>query len=89
MAPRQTKFNNKWLKSYLWLDSVDGDEYSAYCKLCKKSISVSNKGEMAITDHANGAKHQRLENPTQNTPTLHRFFACKYKVIFIKSVKRV
>lgn len=75
MAPRQTSFNLKWIKKYLWLSSVDGDSSKAFCKLCQKSFSISSKGEAAIKEHGDGAKHKEAEKSKTFTQPLNRFFS--------------
>lgn len=79
MAPRNTAFNPKWKKSYSWINSVDGDEFKAYCKLCKKVFSIAHKGEASIKEHAEGAKHKQFEKSTSSAQSLHHFFARTYK----------
>ena len=57
MAPRKTQFQSEWLKTYPWLARVKGDGTRAFCKVCQKSVLILDKGDSAITDHANGTKH--------------------------------
>ena len=55
------KFNREWLSKEeykLWLTSVEGDSTKANCKLCVKTFSLSNMGEVAVKSHASGKKHQ-------------------------------
>lgn len=61
MAPRQTSFNSKWLKIYSWINSVPDDSSKAYCKMCKSSFSIANKGEGNIKEHAERSKHKIAE----------------------------
>lgn len=56
MAPRLTKFNDTWLKTYPWISKAD--EHRAYCKYCKTSFKISNTGEISIKDHANSKGHK-------------------------------
>ncbi|KAJ8665773.1 hypothetical protein QAD02_007435 [Eretmocerus hayati] len=54
--PFKTVFDDKWLDNpgYSdWLEKKDDDKHSFYRKLCKKTRSLSNMGERALTKHAN------------------------------------
>lgn len=54
---RKTKFNNDWIKIDKfknWLCKVDGDNYSAYCKICPKQFTIHSKGINDIISHAEG-----------------------------------
>lgn len=66
---RKTHFKSKWLQIYSWLRPVDGDDFKGYCNLCKKTIKVDNKGELAIKFHAGSVQHQSVENPRPTTST--------------------
>lgn len=79
MTPRLTKFQPKWLTTYSWISSVNGDIFKAYFKLCKKSFSISSKGEASIREHAQGTKHIDVANATKNVQSLDRFFGRKFK----------
>jgi hypothetical protein len=42
-----------------WLTACAGDKTKARCKLCVKSIDISNMGEAALKSHSKGAVHQQ------------------------------
>lgn len=86
MAPRITKYNPKWQKKFSWLNSVDGDDTKAYCKVCKKSFSIAHKGESSIKEHAEGAKHKETEKMQSSAQSLHSFFARTYKFNLLKEL---
>lgn len=73
MAPRKTSVNPKWLQTYSWLSATE-DNSKVFCKLCKKPISISTKGENAIREHADGIKHKEAEGSTAKTQPIHHFF---------------
>ena len=55
-----TRFNKDWLlkEQYKsWLTPVPQDNTKAKCKLCIKTFSLSNMGEVAVRSHASGKKH--------------------------------
>ncbi len=65
--PRKTSFNDSWLKENVKDDNGDiisdwcikaKDMYSAHCKICHKSFSISNMGIKGLMAHANGVKHK-------------------------------
>lgn len=79
MAPRKTSFNIKWKNIYPWIDSVSDDNFKAFCKLCKKTFSISSKGEGCIKEHSEGAKHKDAAKSTTSSQSLHRFFSRAYE----------
>ena len=46
---RQTKY--KWQKDHTWLWKCKNDQFSAYCKICKKTFSVSGGGIFLMKQH--------------------------------------
>jgi hypothetical protein len=67
--PRDTKFNDDWLKSDVkdkngdivseWCERVSNDVLSARCKVCCKVFSISNMGLGQIMSHSSGDKHKK------------------------------
>lgn len=66
--PRQTAFNDKWIKNSdvkdrnghvlsTWCQAVRTDKYAAHCIVCSKTFSVANMGLAQIQAHADGRKH--------------------------------
>lgn len=73
MAPRKTSFNTSWKKKYPWIDSVSGDQFRAFCKICNKSFSVSGKGEGSIKEHADTNKHQQAEKDVAGSHSMTKY----------------
>ncbi|ELU13087.1 hypothetical protein CAPTEDRAFT_198951 [Capitella teleta] len=49
-----------------WIESVEGDKYSAHCKVCKKSIALASMGKNSLYSHARSEKHKpNLQNATK------------------------
>jgi hypothetical protein len=65
--PRDTVFNKSWLASDVkdnngdivcdWCTSVAQNCTSAFCKVCRKTVSVANMGFSQLLAHADGEKH--------------------------------
>ena len=56
-----SKFQDNWLKMPVfnnWLAKHESP-YKAYCKLCVKTIELSNMAKGALTTHAEGKGHQK------------------------------
>ena len=56
-------FNTAWLEndSYKsWLVQDSSSDKKGYCKFCKKSIDVSNMGELALKSHSKSEHSQRV-----------------------------
>ena len=54
------RFNNAWLSNpewKSWLQPCQSSTAEAYCKVCRKTIMLSNMGPQAIKSHCNGKKH--------------------------------
>jgi hypothetical protein len=74
---KKTSFSNSWLLHpdfKLWVAEVKSDPFSAHCKLCKKSFTLSNMGVQALTSHMKGKKHQSAFSASQN-PSLLAFYS--------------
>ena len=56
-----SKFQDNWLKMPVFNDWLAKHEspYKAYCKLCVKTIELSNMAKWALTSHAEGKGHQK------------------------------
>ena len=59
----------------LWLMPV-GDVTKAKCKICVKTFSLSNMGEVAVRSHASGKKHQTAVTLSQSG-SVSNFFDVK------------
>ena len=74
-----TRFNRDWLSKAdykPWLASVE-DVTKAYCKMCMKTFSLSNMGEIAVKSHASGKKHQTAVTQSQKASSVSEFFEAK------------
>lgn len=78
MAPRNTKFNIEWIKKYPWINSVPKDNFSAYCKLCKKIFSTAGKGEGSVKQHGDSVYHQKNQRSVAYSQPMHRFLPRTY-----------
>ena len=69
--PRQTVFNDNWIRGRdtkdrngdslsLWCNSVKNDKHAARCSVCSKTFSIANMGLGQVLAHADGKKH--IEN---------------------------
>lgn len=56
---RLVKFNNTWLKNYVWIMSAQ-NEYQAHCKFCCCNISISHGGENDFKKHEITIKHSQF-----------------------------
>ena len=73
------RFNRDWLSKAdykPWLASVE-DVTKAYCKMCMKTFSLSNMGEIAVRSHASGKKHQTAVTQSQKASSVSEFFEAK------------
>ncbi|XP_047990547.1 uncharacterized protein LOC125229685 [Leguminivora glycinivorella] len=75
---KKTTFNCEWQlndKFKPWLEPVKNDHFSAYCKLCKKSFTLSNMGEQALSSHMKGKKHNILLSNQNKSMSLKSFYS--------------
>ena len=73
----KTKLNNDWNKMNKfknWLCKVDGDNYSAYCKICPKQFAIHSKEINDITSHAEGKKHIQNELIHKKNEVINSYF---------------
>ena len=57
---KPSRFNTDWLSRKEckdWLLREESDNTKGRCKICKKTLSLSNMGETAVRSHAEGKKH--------------------------------
>ena len=74
------RFNKDWLlkEQYKsWLTPVPQDNTKAKCKLCMKTFSLSNMGEVAVRSHASGKKHMAAVCLTGKVEPVSDFFSHK------------
>lgn len=73
---KQTTFQSDWLRDPLfaaWLSKDVQRNTVAFCKLCKKTINLSNMGRRALTSHMEGEKHKKHFKSVQTSASLHCF----------------
>ena len=51
MSKRETKHNSLWENDHSWLQKCKNDQFSSYCKICKKAFSVSGGGISLVKQH--------------------------------------
>lgn len=76
MTAKKASFQVSWLlepQFSKWLDRVPDDKYSAKCKLCLKTFSLSNMGRRAVTSHKSSGKHMQLEGVTSKITPMKAF----------------
>ena len=61
------KFNNDWVKEFPWIEPVKGDKHQAWCRHCKKSISV-RKGRFDVSKHGNNSLHINNQEKSEEEP---------------------
>lgn len=68
MPKQKVKYNPNWEKEFPWVSaSKDYDNHFAYCKICKDSFSVGNRGRTRVVEHGVSAKHvQNLKTQSEN-----------------------
>ena len=67
----QTYFNDNWLMNKdfkSWVERLKVNT-KAYCKICRKTIRLSNMDSGALASHSAGKKH-----PNRVTPPISVFF---------------
>ena len=77
MRAHSARINREWLskKEYkLWLIPVEGGITKASCKICVKTFSLSNVGEIAVKSHALGKKHQTAVTQSQKAGSVSHYF---------------
>ena len=50
------KFNKNWSTTYKWVEAVDADPQSAFCKLCKSLFKIYSKDEGTLARPTNSDK---------------------------------
>ena len=84
MMAHSPRFNKEWLSkkgNKLWLTAVEEDVTKANCKICVKTSSLSNMGEIAVKSHATGKKHQTAVTQSQKAGSVGHFFGAKSETI--------
>lgn len=74
MPKHDTVFNPEWCNRYTWVKPKSTDNSMALCKLCNCEVSVANRGEGALTQHAKTKKHEKAENAAANSLNLPHAF---------------
>ena len=66
---KQKCFEDGWLTEPVfkdWLARVDEDNTKFRCLVCHKTLEISTAGRGALTDHAQGGKHEQNVNKQKN-----------------------
>lgn len=72
---KKTTFNPDWVNPATnndWANifkAVSGDPFSAYCKLCSKSFSLSNMGRASLVSHEKSVGHKKRSTAKKITPS--------------------
>ncbi len=75
--PGKGTVNISWLSNdrhKLWLQTEQENDQRARCKLCRKSLDLSNMGGAALTSHDNGTKHIQHEKAVREGLPVQEFF---------------
>lgn len=78
MPNKKTVFSNAWLSlpNYsTWLYAVQNDKFSAGCKFCNSTFSLSNMGKQALTSHLKSKKHLSIMKSMKSCSTVKMFIA--------------
>ena len=70
------EFNPAWLENELyknWLLEDPKSVHRAHCKLCHKSLEISNMGESALKSHVQGDRHVSAVART-GPPSVQEYF---------------
>lgn len=82
MANKKAFFNPLWLihehfpEYASWIAKVENNKTQAYCKVCKKTLNLSNMGKQALSSHSSGTFHQKTLQATQQL-SIESFFRKK------------
>jgi hypothetical protein len=86
-----TKYQTEWEKENPWLKSVKGNNYEAFCKLCReKPFPVSTGGLSDVKQHSLTKLHrymQRTEKAKEIGKYIKQemyFFECLFKSAFFQ-----
>ena len=82
-----SKFQDNWLKMPVFNDLLAKHEspYKAYCKLCVKTIELSNMAKRALTSHADSFLEEAEEK--ENLLALSKARALRAKAKSVKSIE--
>ena len=72
MSKRQTKDNTLWEKDHSWLQKCKNNQFSAYCKICKKAFSVSGGGICFVKQREKTKTHVSRTEEVCNQLTLQK-----------------
>ena len=56
----KTSYCPDWEKEFEWLSACKDDKYSAMCKICNKTFSISGSGISQMKYHNISEKHQNV-----------------------------
>lgn len=80
MGKQRSQFCKSWIRKgeyNNWLDEASNDTNAAYCKLCKKSFSLSNMGKAALDSHMRSSLHitvvREIEKTLKQQPKITGF----------------
>lgn len=62
---RLCTFRKSWIAEFPWIEPLE-EKGKAYCKLCKRAISVAHGGINDIDRHRKSMKHVRREEIIEN-----------------------
>nr|XP_055033836.1 uncharacterized protein LOC129422133 [Misgurnus anguillicaudatus] len=74
--PGKCKFNPAWLEKEVyknWLLEDPKSVHRAQCKICSKSLEISNMGESALKSHMQGERHVNAVGRTGSTSVREYF----------------
>lgn len=72
MSKRQTKYNPQWERDHFWIQKTKDDKFSAYCKICKKTFSVSGGGIALVKQHERTKVHESRIQESCNQRTFQK-----------------
>ena len=72
MSKWQIKQNSLWKKDHSWLQKCKKDQFLAYCKICKKTFSVSGGGISLVKQHEKTKTHISITDEFCNQLTFEK-----------------
>jgi len=58
-AKRMRRYRKEWAAEFPWSVQAAGNEFVAICSLCRKTISIANRGRGDLIQHAKTESHVR------------------------------
>ena len=77
MSKRKCSFNDDLKAEFSFLSSSATDGITAFCNICKSTISVAHGGRSDINDHIATKKHKVALSARASSSSLPTYFTAK------------